>query len=62
MYEDDEMGSTFSILDPSSLTPVERARRKRKTKLSLPEPTNVKKVCFVLLIFLYFIIQVEAIF
>ncbi|XP_060601443.1 cilia- and flagella-associated protein 221-like [Ruditapes philippinarum] len=35
-------GSEESLLDPRSLTPVERARRKKK-KLSLPPPTNVKQ-------------------
>ncbi|XP_053374338.1 cilia- and flagella-associated protein 221-like [Mercenaria mercenaria] len=35
-------GSIESVLDPRSLTPVERARRKKK-KIALPPPTNVKQ-------------------
>lgn len=46
MYEDEDEGFAESTLDPRSITPVERARRKKKTKLTLPEPTNVKKVGF----------------
>ncbi|XP_052248642.1 cilia- and flagella-associated protein 221-like isoform X2 [Dreissena polymorpha] len=34
-------GSTESLLDPRSITPMERARKKKK-KVTLPEPTNVK--------------------
>ena len=36
-------GSTESLLDPRSITPMERARKKKK-KVTLPEPTNVKTV------------------
>lgn len=36
-------GSQESLLDPRSLTPVERARRKKSKKAKLPPPTNVKQ-------------------
>ncbi|XP_052810008.1 cilia- and flagella-associated protein 221-like isoform X2 [Mya arenaria] len=37
-----EVGFQDSLLDPRSLTPVERARKK-KLRISLPPPTNVKQ-------------------
>jgi len=43
--------SAESLLDPRSLTPVERARKKR-SKVSLPPPCNVKQVsdwCYIIL-------------